>query len=524
MKFQIKSLIIWPKSEAFGPRIIRFELGALNVITGTSRTGKSAIIPIIDYCLASSSCSIPIDTIRDYASWYGIVVQTDVEQMLLCRAAPAGNTVSNDFYVLRGKEVPIPGLIEAPNQNTDGVKTLLNTVSAVPYFSLSEEIAIGSARLSFRDLMALVFQSQDIVANQNILFYKTHAHEHRQKLRNWFPFILGAENIDTLQARQRLVGLERRLAQLNREWEKASEVSASWTANIYGHLKLAQEYGLLDDVPVEDVDVMVLIETARSVIARNPEQAEQRKETIESANLELLNLEEEDVRVSGKLAAIKQRLTAVDRLREGLDEYRPSVKRRVDRLQLSQWMSDLSLDAHDCPMCGASEHPYARAELEKISLAFKEYEQEATEVAEIPTSFDRERALLTEELDQALEEKRALQNRYDRLVSQDEVARQEFDRKNSMYEFLGHMRASLEHFEKLAADGGIQEEIATLEVEIEELRAQADEQAVKRRLNAATDRIGQGMLAHLHTLDVEDRYRAVAPQFRCFRARYQSTK
>ena len=31
---------------------------------GASKTGKSAVIPIIDYCLASGKCSIPVGTIR----------------------------------------------------------------------------------------------------------------------------------------------------------------------------------------------------------------------------------------------------------------------------------------------------------------------------------------------------------------------------------------------------------------------------------------------------------------------------
>ena len=60
MKFQLLKLIIWPKSEKFAPRFVEFEPGKVNVITGASRTGKSAIIPIIDYCLASSDCFIPI--------------------------------------------------------------------------------------------------------------------------------------------------------------------------------------------------------------------------------------------------------------------------------------------------------------------------------------------------------------------------------------------------------------------------------------------------------------------------------
>ncbi|MCR4293549.1 MAG: hypothetical protein NUV76_11815 [Candidatus Kuenenia sp.] len=83
MQFQILKLIVWPKSKEFAPRIVPFEPGKVNVITGASRTGKSAIIPIIDYCLASSDCFIPIDTIRDYSSWYGIVFQTEIEQILI---------------------------------------------------------------------------------------------------------------------------------------------------------------------------------------------------------------------------------------------------------------------------------------------------------------------------------------------------------------------------------------------------------------------------------------------------------
>ncbi len=49
MQFQILKLIVWPKFRELSPQEIKFKLGKLNVITGASRTGKSAIIPIIDY-------------------------------------------------------------------------------------------------------------------------------------------------------------------------------------------------------------------------------------------------------------------------------------------------------------------------------------------------------------------------------------------------------------------------------------------------------------------------------------------
>lgn len=133
MKFQFTKLIIWPKSKEFPPRAVDFEPGKVNVITGASRTGKSAIIPIIDYCLASSDCFIPIDIIRDYASWYGIVFQTDTEQILISREVPYGNKVSNNFYILRGAIISIPPAIEEANEKTEGVKLILNAISYVPY-------------------------------------------------------------------------------------------------------------------------------------------------------------------------------------------------------------------------------------------------------------------------------------------------------------------------------------------------------------------------------------------------------
>jgi hypothetical protein len=114
MKFQLLKLVIWPKGTNFAPRIVEFKPGVLNVITGTSRTGKSAIIPIIDYCLAASDCYIPIDTIRDHASWYGVVFQTSSEDILFARGVPIGNKVSNDFFVLRASTVTFRPLSMSP--------------------------------------------------------------------------------------------------------------------------------------------------------------------------------------------------------------------------------------------------------------------------------------------------------------------------------------------------------------------------------------------------------------------------
>lgn len=52
MNFTINSIILWPRNTEHSPRCLSFDSEAVNIITGASRTGKSALIPIIDYYIA----------------------------------------------------------------------------------------------------------------------------------------------------------------------------------------------------------------------------------------------------------------------------------------------------------------------------------------------------------------------------------------------------------------------------------------------------------------------------------------
>lgn len=516
MKFQLLKLIIWPKSVEFAPQIINFKMGMVNVITGASRTGKSAIIPIIDYCLASSDCFIPIDTIRDYASWYGVIFQTETEQILIARKAPDGKRVSNEYFFSRGELVSIPPIIEETKENTDGIKHILNTLASVPYLTLDGSESGNEkfqARLGFRDLIALVFQNQDIVANQNILFYKTHSHEHRERLRNWFPYILGAENIEILVARQRLQFIEKRLNQLRKEYEKVKSVSASWIANMLGHLKVANEYGILKEEVSDKTDPEELLLLAKNILDNIPEHSKTKFENIEEANHEIANLEAEDERISLQIGIVKKRLNDVKRLKSSFFDYGTSQRKRADRLHISQWLENIAESSSICPACGSTEHPNTKHELSKIITAFKKYEEESRKLVEIPTSFTREEARIKIELQKLIDERELYQKRYDLLLARDEIAQKEFQRKQNMFLFLGHLKASMETYEKLVDGGDLQNEISTIEQEYDKLISLVDRRAIQKRVDKATTIISQGILNHLKTLDVEDKYRTSAPKF-----------
>ena len=113
MHFQVLKLILW--SRAGHPRRdVDFEPGMVSVISGASKTGKSAVIPIIDYCLASGKCSIPVGTIREACSWFGIIVETIEGQKLLARREPGEARQTGDMFLLEGNTVEAPQ--EAPEK------------------------------------------------------------------------------------------------------------------------------------------------------------------------------------------------------------------------------------------------------------------------------------------------------------------------------------------------------------------------------------------------------------------------
>ena len=68
---QLRSIILYNRAGAI--RELSFKRGAVNIITGRSLTGKSAIVEIIDYCLGRSTFLIPEGVIRDTVAWYAVV-------------------------------------------------------------------------------------------------------------------------------------------------------------------------------------------------------------------------------------------------------------------------------------------------------------------------------------------------------------------------------------------------------------------------------------------------------------------
>lgn len=506
MFFQIRGIVLWPRNGKFEPRTLKFELGKVNVISGASRTGKSAVIPIIDYCLGSSTCSIPVNTIRKYCEWFGVVVATAQGEKLLARKEPGAQRSTDEMFLLEAEKISkIPNRL-TKNTNATAVKRLLDDLANLSNldFSGGEEASGFDGRPAFRDLAAFTFQPQNVVANPDVLFFKTNTYEHREKLRKIFPYVLGAVT-PTLMAKQFELNRTRQiLRRKEKELKDAQEVSARWLADLRSKFSEAQELGLIPKLE-EDISREQMIELLEEVITRTDLTLAVSTTTISEALRELNSLEGEEREVSRELTTLRHRLEEMNRMRVGVEQYEAALSVQRGRLQLSSWLVSHASDESDCPMCG-SHTDSAKRKLQVLAQRLEEVETAAgaDKDREVPAAFDRELQRVTTDVGNATERLRAVQIRKRALTGRSkEASEQQFSAKRTE-RFIGNLESSLGLHRKLGSDSELVEEVRTLKETVlaleGELRGQ-DVEARKRRALRTVNTNAEKLLPHL---DIEN--------------------
>lgn len=82
MKSFLKGILLFDKNGE--KRKVQLEQG-INIITGESKTGKSALVEIIDYCLCSSRCTVPKGIITEFAEVYAIIMNINDRSYVIAR-------------------------------------------------------------------------------------------------------------------------------------------------------------------------------------------------------------------------------------------------------------------------------------------------------------------------------------------------------------------------------------------------------------------------------------------------------
>lgn len=200
MNITIKKIIIFDDNNQ--SRFIDFNDG-LNIITGDSKTGKSAIIEIIDYCLFSSRSSIPKGKITDFAQLFVVIYK--INDFYLVVGRPAQKTGSMNYAYLN-VESDYNELLENINISyfeSLSLRSIKNDIQtefeqyiglAISNMNLDNEVSRldNKGKLSIRDTVSFLFQHQNLIANKHAIFYRFDDIIKRKRVIEAFPVLLGA--------------------------------------------------------------------------------------------------------------------------------------------------------------------------------------------------------------------------------------------------------------------------------------------------------------------------------------------
>lgn len=500
MHFQIMSLILWPKAN-HPPRILDFQPGMVNVITGASKTGKSAVIPIIDYCLASGKCSIPVGTIRKTCEWFGIIVDTLEGKKLLARREPGDAKQTSDMFILEGDDLQIPERIESKNTNAEIVKQRLGELSGLSRLRINpDEDVPYQSRVSFRDLMAFNFQPQYIVANPLALYFGADTTEHREKLKAIFPYVLGALTPEMIAARWEIDRLQRLLRQAETALSTVKKAVRAWQAETSGWLRQALELGLLPSgtaVPEDDADLT--IDLLRAATRADTRLSFATLDTIEPSLRQLEVLQERESRSAIKLSILRQHLNEVERLVESSRKFGGAIRIQKDRLDIADWLKSRTETAGD-PLATIGD---GREKIDALVQALAGIEIQLRGQPTMSDTFDRERLRIRTDLDTATKELVAIRQEITMLERQSEEVTAATYSRDRVERFLGRLEQALETFERAENGGSQAEEIERLQGLIDEQKAVYSEHQVRRRTENALLYVAKIAASILPKLDGE---------------------
>src|SRR6266496_365971 len=503
MYFQIKEVVLWPKRAGLAPRRVKFDLGKANNITGESRTGKSAIIPIIDYCLGADKCTIPVNTIRDACEWFGIVIQTDFGQKLLARREPGNKASTSEMFVLESEVIQLPEKIGERNATSDVVRGMLDELAGLTSLDFEPNSVSGfKGRPSFRDLVAFTFQPQNVVANPNVLFFKADSYEHQEKLRTVFPFVLGVVTAEVLAKQHELTELRRELRRREQDLQSILEVSERWVAELQTNVSKAVEFGLLAGFDFSSFDRDRAIRSLRQIVTRTAPVPQIKSGNLAETSARLRELRDRETEQSLNLAELRQRLVEMDNLRDASTAYRRSVEVQQGRLEVSRFVSAVATGNQPCPLCG-SDTGHQHDRLIDLVDALKKYEATAAKFQILPATFDREYERVRGAIDRSTE---ALGNLQGQIRSLQEVSESEKQRRYTEFNiarFVGRLEADLEIYDRVSTSGELRDRINELRERIAKLTAEVAEAALRDKLNRALESVATLAAKFISTLDVE---------------------
>lgn len=497
MSFSIRAIVLY--SHTGEQRIIRFRVNGLNIITGKSKTGKSAIIDIVDYCLGRGSYNVAEGTIRKKVAWFGLHISKGEDHVFIARDNPGpGKSTGSKVYYERGPVASYPEMENIVKNTTES--SLKNFLTRFAGIAENEHTPQSGSRPALEADIAhalwLCFQKQNTIASQVQLFHRMNEDFLPQALKDTLPFFLGAVDERHFLLMRELEDLKTRLKILEATEAKqiqAVEISRSRIARV---LNEGKKVGLIDQTyQVVDDTAFSYLKRVTDIDIVSPELMSDFGETINVLSGEQKTLQD-------RLYELNQDLRTARAFLSDQTSYSRETTEQHARLKTIEVFRTEISDPDQCPFC-ESHLSTPIPKVREIQDSLKRVSNQLEAVHRDSPHIQKHVLQLEAKIVDATKHLRLVQQELNKAVFEDASAQARRNQLLARGRFIGRLTEFLESVSPSTDGDNVAQQLQDVRQLIAALRSRINSDETTSKLATILSFIGEKMTEYSTQLDLE---------------------
>lgn len=471
MKSKIKFIGVVDKNGK--PHFVGFADG-VNVITGRSSTGKSAMIEIFDYCFGSSDFTVPKGVITTNGAIYFVVMEIGETTIILARKADDNHVFlkedSTHPAIATGK-FPLSYFQQDYFMPLADFKKALGFRFGLNYTDVDESLVARENRKnksksgtpSIRSFTSFMLQHQNLIANKHAIFYRFDESEKRDQVINHFKMFSGfvdqayfitSQELETLQGEK--LKIERAIPKDAERKEKFRDEVEFAMAAYQAASGVQIQIGAVEEVVVNPKGALDRLSNLRiEVVPLSDDQAIPRAA-----------LEREKAKKVAELRKIRNRLSLIQSSIQLGENYENHAK----GLHIQ---SDSEIHAAICPFCKNEQHMVERS-ANRLTKAINWLNEELSRTPMLLKSFKEEEK----------DSQHLIQTVGGEIQAIDQRIRELDEQVNDLEKYKSQYEVSLKA--KLKVEGVIESYLDGLRAD-----SSSDLKALEKKIEAAIKKLGE---------------------------------
>jgi hypothetical protein len=501
MSLQIAKLVLY--NHQGNVREVEFRMGRLNIITGASKTGKSAIIDIVDYCSGRGECNVADGIIRENVAWYGVVFRLGEGEIFVARKSPGvGERTSSEVYLERSSQITIPALANLKKNTT--VDALDKFLGGVVGISENENRPAGFTRppleANFRHAFLFCVQDQNDIDSKQRLFHRQGEDFIGTAIKDTLPYFLGAFDEDHLLRQAHLDQARKEMRQLDRQLRDSEAVDTNTFPRARALMDEAKAVGLLDD-RITTTTYEATLDTLNRIASGSSV----RDEMVIADEAELLaRLRSDRQGLRTELERVNAEIRSTRNFTTETGGYEREVKEQRARLSSVGLVKPQEHDAAQCPVCNSIlEVPVPTvaeidSSLQQLSQQLDAVEAENPRLLARLAGLEREAALIQERL---RENQQQIANR----IHENEILKGQQETFILQARAIGKITQYVETVSSVDTSSALRRALEVARSRVAVLEQELDPEAARERLDTFLNIIGGYMSDYSSRLDLEHR-------------------